>query len=138
MAGPLEGFDPTPLGRRLFPRQAFSDYAQRYSAAGDTRITEQGQDRINVDRDFEVTDEMLSDFMDFVTQRRIAIDDEELVEDEAFVRAMIRYYIDLDLFGVGDARRHLVEIDPQATFAMSLFADAEALTQLSVAGQSIH
>ena len=54
------------------------------------------------------------------------------------MRAMIRYYIDLDLFGVGDARRHLVEIDPQATFAMSLFADAEALTQLSVAGQSIH
>lgn len=138
MAGPLEGFDPTPLGQRLFTRQAFSDYAQRYSASGDTRITEQGQDRINVDRDFEVTDEILSDFMDFVTQRRITIDDEELVKDEAFVRAMIRYYIDLDLFGVGDARRHLVEIDPQATFAMSLFTDAEALTQLSAAGQPIH
>jgi len=126
------------LGRRLFTRQAFSDYAQRYSASGDTRITEQGQDRINVDRDFEITDEMLSDFTDFVAQKRIMIDDDELSKDEAFVRAMIRYYIDLDLFGVGDARRHLVEIDPQATFALSLFADAKALTQLSVAGQSIH
>ncbi len=137
MAGPIEGFDPTPLGRRLFTRQAFSDYAQRYSASGDKRITEQGQDRINVDRDFEVTDEMLSDFTDFVTQKRIMIDDDELSKDEVFMRAMIRYYIDLDLFGVGDARRHLVEIDPQATFALSLFADAKALTQLSAAGQSI-
>ena len=80
---------------------------------------------------------MLSDFTDFVTQKRIMIDDDELSKDEVFMRAMIRYYIDLDLFGVGDARRHLVEIDPQATFALSLFADAKALTQVSAAGQSI-
>ena len=44
---------------------------------------------------------------------------------------MIRYDIDLALFGVAAARRHLVEADPQAQFALSLFPEAEQLTQLA-------
>ena len=44
---------------------------------------------------------------------------------------MIRYDIDLALFGVMAARRHLFETDPQAQFALGLFREAEQLTQLS-------
>ena len=44
---------------------------------------------------------------------------------------MIRYDIDLALFGVAAARRHLFASDPQAQFALSLFREAEQLTQLS-------
>ena len=79
----------------------------------------------------------LADFGEFISTERISIDTDALWEDEAFVRAMIRYYIDLDLFGVVDARRHLVEVDPQATFALSLFTDAAAFRQLPWARQSI-
>ena len=44
---------------------------------------------------------------------------------------MIRYDIDLALFGVSAARRHLLDLDPQAQFALSLFKEAEQLTQLT-------
>jgi carboxyl-terminal processing protease len=137
MAGPVEGFDPTPIGRRLFARQAFARYAQKYSASGDTRIREPGRDLVLVDRDFEITDEIVDDFMQFLAQERLTIDAGELSDDALFVRAMIRYYIDLDLFGVLDARRHLVEVDPQAMFALTLFGKAEALTRLSRPGQPV-
>ncbi|MDP6373585.1 MAG: S41 family peptidase [Vicinamibacterales bacterium] len=137
MAGPVEGFDPTPIGRRLFARQAFPRYAQKYSAIGDTRIREQGRDRVLVDRDFDMTDEIVDDFMQFLAQERVAIDVDALADDAAFVRAMIRYTIDLDLFGEVDARRHLVEVDPQAKFALTLFDKAEALTRLARPGQPV-
>ena len=134
-AGPIEGFDPTPVGRRLFARQTFPRYAQKYSVRGDTRISGAGRNRVTVDRDFEVTDSMLDDFVAFLEQERLTVDREELKADEAFVRALIRYHIDLALFGVLDARRHLLEVDPQAIYALGLFADAKALTVLSQSGR---
>jgi hypothetical protein len=48
---------------------------------------------------------------------------------------MIRYEIDAALFSMEDARRHLVAVDPQAQYALSLFGEAESLTRLTAAGR---
>ena len=45
-------------------------------------------------------------------------------KDDAFIRAMIHYDIDLALFGVEEARRNLIAKDPQAQFALQQFPDA--------------
>ena len=37
-AGPVEGFNPSRFGRTLWARQTFQDFAQRFTAEGDTRI----------------------------------------------------------------------------------------------------
>ena len=47
--------------------------------------------------------------------------------DLEFIRAMIRYEIDIALFDVATARRHLIEKDPQAQYALTLFPEAEKL-----------
>ena len=52
-------------------------------------------------------------------------------KDDAFIRAMIHYDIDLALFGVEEARRNLVAKDPQAQFALQQFPDAVKLTELA-------
>ena len=44
---------------------------------------------------------------------------------------MIRYEIDLDLFGVETARKDLVQSDPQLQFAVTLFPDAQRLLDMS-------
>ena len=44
---------------------------------------------------------------------------------------MIRYEIDLDLFGVDAARTNLAKSDPQLQFALTLFPEAEQLLELS-------
>jgi hypothetical protein len=44
---------------------------------------------------------------------------------------MIRYDIDMALFGIEEARRRLISDDPQAQFGLSFFAEAERLTQVA-------
>jgi carboxyl-terminal processing protease len=132
MPGPVEGFNPTRFGRSLAARQVFADFAQRFSAEGDTRIAG-GKDRMVVSRNFEVDDEMLAAFRRFLTnEERVKIDEEAWTKDLEFIRAMIRYEVDLALFSTDEARRHLVGDDPQAQYALAQFPEAERLSRIHV------
>jgi carboxyl-terminal processing protease len=132
LAGPVEGFNPTRFGRMLYARQSFARFSERFSAEGDTRIAPVGTRR-TVARGFVVDDEMVEEFKQQLRNDKITIDAESLAKDIAFIKAMIRYDIDLALFGVEEARRHLITQDPQAQHALSLFPEAERLTQLTPA-----
>jgi carboxyl-terminal processing protease len=129
--GPVEGFNPSRYARSLFARQLFSGFAQRYSAVGDTRPGATGKDRKFVSPDFTVDAAMVNDFKSFVTSQGAKMDAEAFEADLPFIKAMIRFDIDVQLFGVVSARKHLIESDPQAQFALSLFREAEQLTQLA-------
>ena len=49
--------------------------------------------------------------------QKVVIDEEAFKIDLTFIKAMIHYEIDLALFGVEEARRNLIQQDPQARFA---------------------
>lgn len=134
IAGPVEGFDPTRFGRGLYARQVFADYAEMFSADGDTRVKGAGQNRKVVARGFSVDDAMIEDFRTFLGTRSIRVDAEAFAADREFIRAMIQHDIDLALFGVEVARRNLLRHDPQATFALGQFDEAQRLTQLGQSG----
>ena len=130
--GPTEGFNPTRFGRTLFSRNLFDIYAQRFSRAGDRRITVNPTAQLReLSQDFQVTDAMVAEFKDFVQKSRLRIDEAAWKQDEAFIRAMIRFEIDVDLFGVEFARKNLSRQDPQLQYALTLFPEAEALMRLT-------
>jgi len=129
--GPIEGFDPTRFGRMLMSRGLFVGFAEKFKATGDTRPGSRGEQRRGIARGFEVTDQMLAEFREFVVSERVRMDEEAFKKDEAFIRAMIRFEIDVDLFGVEEARRNLIAADPQARYAQTLFDEAVKLTQLA-------
>lgn len=131
-AGPVEGFDPTRFSRMLMGRGLFVGFAERYKAKGDQRPGSVSS-REALAPGFEVTDAMLAEFKQYVIDERVRMDDEAFAKDEAFIRAMIRYEIDVDLFGTEAARRHLIEVDPQAGFAVTLFDEAARLHQTTQA-----
>ena len=131
LEGPIEGFAPTRFGRTLYARQLFAAFAQRFSAVGDTRPGATGKDRVYVSSDFEITDAMVAEFKEHARDSGLRIDEAAFEADLPFIKAMIRYDIDLALFGVEQARRHLVESDPQAQFALTLFGEAERLTAMA-------
>jgi len=135
--GPVEGFNPTRFGRTLFARQSFANFAQRFSAEGDTRIEPQGKDRRFVKPSFEVDDAMVEEFRASLLEQKIKVDEAAFEKDREFIRAMIRYDIDLALFGVETARRHLLGRDPQAQFALSQFPEAVKLSQLGRARPTV-
>jgi hypothetical protein len=52
--------------------------------------------------------------------------------DLAFIKAMIRYDVDLDLFGVEEARRNLSSVDPQVRAGLTRFPETRELLALNV------
>jgi len=129
LAGPIEGFNPTRYGRMLWARQTFGNFADQYSAEGDTRMSAANKTRKRIARGFTVTDAMLNDYKESLKAQKITIEADAFAKDDTFIRAMIRYDIDLAIFGVEEARRNLVTKDPQTQFALQQFPEAIRLTE---------
>jgi carboxyl-terminal processing protease len=126
-----EGFTPTRFGRLLQSRQEFGDFANQFTAEGDTRMSAANKSKKPIARGFVVTDAMLNDFKARLVARKVKVDEESFVKDDAFIRAMIHFEIDSALFGMDEARKNLIAKDPQAQFALAQFGEAEHLLQLS-------
>jgi carboxyl-terminal processing protease len=131
LAGPVEGFNPTRFGRMLVARQEFANFADQYTAEGDSRMSDANKNRKRISRGFVVTDAMVADFKALLKSKRIAIDEQSFAKDDQFIRAMIHYDLDLALFGVEEARRNLIAKDPQAQFALQQFPEAVKLTEMA-------
>ena len=129
--GPVEGFNPTRFGRTVVARDLFEIYARRFSRRGDARIgpSASSQPREMV-TGFDVTDEMMAEFKEFVKQSRVVFDEAAWQKDEEFFRAMIRKEIDTDLFGQAVAYKNLAVRDPQLKYAITLFPEAQQLLTL--------
>src|SRR5262249_46958012 len=121
VSGPLEGFNPGRFGRMLFVRGEFENYAQKYAAEGDTRVTGRSTGRKTVAKNFVVDDAMMADFREQLTTDKVKVDEDAYKKDIDFIRAMIRFRIDEVVFGIADARRHLIGADPQAQAALGMF-----------------
>src|SRR5689334_19125913 len=73
VSGPLEGFNPGRFGRLLYGRGEFENYAQKFAAEGDTRVTGRSTGRKTVARDFTVDDAMVADFRDQLATDKVKI-----------------------------------------------------------------
>jgi carboxyl-terminal processing protease len=130
--GTLEGFNPTPFGRALFARQEFENFSQKFIAEGDNRIqVPLGKGWVVVKPNFTVDDAMMKEFRDLIIANRVRMDEAAFQKDLTFIKAMIRFRIDEAAFGIAEARRHMVEVDPQAQAALASFGEAEKLAGLA-------
>src|SRR6185295_7896392 len=101
---PVEGFNPGRFGRALYGRQAFENYAQKFTADGDNRITQRATGRAVVKPNFVVDDAMMADFREQLKADKVKIDEEGFKKDEIFIRSMIRFRIDEVVFGIAEAQ----------------------------------
>ena len=131
VSGPLEGFNPGRVGRMLVARGEFANFARNYGADGDTRVTQTSATHKLVKRNFVVDEAMVTDFREQMKSDKLKIDEEAFAKDSEFIKAMIRFEIDNAVFGIADARRHLIGVDPQAQAALTMFGEAQKLTELS-------
>ena len=130
--GPTEGFNPSRFSRTLAARNLFNTFAQRFTRAGDQRITVSPTEPAReLSVDFEVTEAMLAEFKEHVESSEVRIDEQAWQDDQPFIRAMLRFGIDVDLFGVEVGRKNLAGQDPQLGYALTLFPEAEALMRLT-------
>jgi carboxyl-terminal processing protease len=130
LTGPIEGFNPGQFARMLYGRGEFENYAVKYMATGDTRIAQQSTGRRTVASNFIVDDAIVADFREHLKSDHVRMDDDAFQKDLTFIKAMIRFRVDEAVFGVAEAKRHLLSVDPQAQLALTSFADAEKLNGL--------
>jgi carboxyl-terminal processing protease len=133
VVGAVEGFNPSRFGRLLVARQAFLNFADQFTAEGDTRLSAANKSKKTIARGFVVNDAMLNDFKAMLTTQKVKFDAEGFAADDTFIRAMIHFEIDAALFGMDEARHNLITKDPQAQFALTQFSEAERLLQLTTA-----
>jgi carboxyl-terminal processing protease len=140
--GPVEGFNPTRFGRSLWNSTyggEFARFAERFDVEGDSRIKQTPTGRKTVKPNFVVDDAMVNDFREQLKSDRVRINEDSFKKDLDFIKAMTRYEIDRALFGVAEARRHLIEVDPQARVALTTFGEAARLSELArVASKAAH
>src|SRR5260370_40311432 len=82
-------------------------------------------------RNFVNDDAMSADFREQLKNDKIKMDEDGFAKDIDFINAMLRFDIDNAVFGVAYARRHLIAVDPQAQAALTMFGEAQKLTELS-------
>jgi carboxyl-terminal processing protease len=131
--GTTGGFNVGRFGRMLNGRQAFASYAQKYTADGDVRVGQQSSGRKMVKPNFVVDDDMLADFRQQLAADGVKIDEAGFAQDLDYIKAMVRFEIDIAVFGISDAWRHLITVDPQAQMALLQFGEAQKLLELNKA-----
>jgi carboxyl-terminal processing protease len=132
--GPVMGFSPSRFARGLAnpSRDLFASFTERFARKGDTRVTVQpSKPPRELSPDFQVNDALVTEFRKYVEEQKVVIDEGAWKKDQDFIRAMLRFQIDSDLFGVSAAWQNLVKQDPQLQYAVGLFPEAQSLLETS-------
>jgi carboxyl-terminal processing protease len=131
--GPVEGFNPARFARQVYARGSFIGFAERFTKEGDARPGSRSSAQAHrVSPGWTVTDEMVKEFREYLVERRLKVDEAAFNTDLPFIKAMIRYDVDLDLFGHEEARRNLSTVDPQVRAALGRFSESRELLALNV------
>jgi len=131
-AGPVQGFNPSRFSRSLVGRAAFANFAERFTAEGDTRMSMATEGRTRIAKGFTVNDAMVAEFKSYLqTEQKLKVDEEAFSRDIDFIKAMIHYEIDDALFGTNERQKNVIGRDPQAQFALAQFGEAVKLTELA-------
>jgi carboxyl-terminal processing protease len=136
IAGPVEGFNPTRFLQQVRNRNMFVGFAERFTKEGDARPGARSAAAHKVAPGWQMSDAILNEFHQYLVDQHVKIDEAAFKTDEAFTRAMIRYEVDLDLFGVEEARRNLSTVDPQLQAALGYFNEAAQLMSRPAATQN--
>jgi carboxyl-terminal processing protease len=130
--GPVEGFNPSMFSRTLAAQGAFVTFDERFAREGDTRpAADVAAAKYQVGPGWEVTDQMVSDFKQFLISRGVKVDEAAFRTDDAFIKAMIHFEVDSEVFSFEAARRNISKVDPQVAFALGHFDEARKLLDLS-------
>jgi carboxyl-terminal processing protease len=84
---------------------------------------------IAVDSSFRVSDELIAEFKQHLQKRNIEFTENDIRENTAFLKRMIRFEVIFDKLGTAEAAKTLLEEDPQVLKAIELFPEARALAE---------
>ncbi len=86
-------------------------------------------DKPTIEPSFEVSDAIVADFTEHAREREIEITDQEVSDNQDFIKRMIKYEVFYNRLGVSEAARVLLNGDVQILKALELIPDAKELSE---------
>jgi carboxyl-terminal processing protease len=84
-------------------------------------------DHPTVDRNFQGTPEILEEFRTYLTSQKLIYKESDLTDNTDFIKSQMRYEYVLSRVGQAEARKVLLETDPQFAKALEVLPQAKAL-----------
>ena len=84
-------------------------------------------DHPTVDRNFQVTPEILEEFRTYLTSQKLIYKESNFTDNTDFIKSQMRYEYVLSRVGQAEARKVLLETDPQFAKALEVLPQAKAL-----------
>ena len=84
-------------------------------------------DHPTVERNFQVTPEILEEFRTYLTSQKLIYKESDLTDNTDFIKSQMRYEYVLSRVGQAEARKVLLETDPQFAKALEVLPQAKAL-----------
>jgi carboxyl-terminal processing protease len=132
--GDMQGFDPSRFSRLIASRGMFVGFAERFTKEGDERPGSRSAATHKVAAGWTLTDAMVDEFHEYLQSSGVRIDEAAFQADRTFIKAMIHFEVDVDLFGVEEAWHYVSAVDPQIQAALHDFGQARQLLALPPQG----
>ena len=121
----------TPLTQSLLRRALFEQFVTAYLDGKGLKIrSTYGKDLRAFERSFSISDELLSDFRSFVTQRDVKIDEKEYDKDLTFIKVRLKATLARSFWGNEGLYPVMLQVDPPYRKALTLFPEAEKIARL--------
>jgi carboxyl-terminal processing protease len=106
----------TPTEEALVQHGAFSEFGLHYLGIHKT-----------IPSDFQVTDDVLQEFRQFLAEQKIPISDQDLKNDSDFIRTRVRFELVKSIFGETESNRIAIGDDPLVQKAVGSMPQASEL-----------
>jgi carboxyl-terminal processing protease len=122
----------TKLFAEIFRRNLFFDYAKDYTEGPGLSLRETYKNDLpGFKARFEISDQMMKDFIAYVETKGAKGDPNDLEKDQVFIRARLKGAIANVLFGFEGLVSVMLDVDPQIQKALTLFPEAEKIAKLN-------
>ena len=128
----IKPLDLTVYTENLLRRDLFFPFVSSYlDEAGKDIRSKYSTQRQSFMESFQVTDEMMGEFKNFLIKKEVKIDEDSLKVDLAYYKARLKGYVARSLFGNEGWYSVLLSVDTQLQKAVKLFPEAEKIAGLA-------
>ncbi len=116
----------------IFRRNLFFDYTKTYMEGPGLQLRQEyGNALVKFSQKYQLPDEMMRGFREFVVSKGVAIKQEEFDKDLPLIRTRLKSQIARTLFGLEGQVLVFLETDVQFQKALTLFPEAEKIAKLN-------